>query len=60
MEVSELKDWIEPRLVKIESLATTTNGRVTKLEVFRVVATTIGAVAVFAVANLAAWVALVY
>lgn len=58
MEVKELRDEVVPRLVRIEDMATATNGRVTKLEVFKVVATTIAAIGVFAIANLAAWIGL--
>lgn len=57
MEVKELRDEIVPRLDRIDKRLALTNGRVSKLEMFRVVLVTVMAIGVFVVANAAAWIA---
>ena len=57
MEVAELRDELVPRLERIEEQGHRTNGRVTKLELFKVVVMTVSAIVVFVVANAATWIA---
>jgi len=58
MEVQELRNEIVPRLDRIEASTAATNGRVSKLEMFKAVVQTVGILGVVVFANGAAWVVL--